>query len=481
MSSTYTQELDNWIKKEKTAIVIGQLIDNLNLDKAVEIVLFRKQLVNIPITDVIDLHLQGSKIAGVELKLDDCLLLLQEISMADLAPARIDIGRLLREWDAEKGNYGNAKSFVASKLADCIEQDNDRITPKDVILYGFGRIGRLLARELIYQGGKGNQLRLKAIVTRENTDLSIKKRAELLRTDSIHGKFKGTIIEDYANKRLIVNGFSIEMIAAKDPDAIDYTQYGIENALLIDNTGVFRDRAELGRHLVSKGVDKVLLTAPAKDIPNIVYGVNHNEQDLVNEKIFSAASCTTNAIVPVLKIINDTFGMETGHIETVHSFTNDQNLLDNYHKKSRRGRAATLNMVITETGAGSAVAKALPELIGKITGNSIRVPTPDASVAVLNLYLNREVTRDEINESLRLASLSGNLVEQIEFSTNDELVSSDIIGNNHSSIVDGPATIIMSNNKGIVLYVWYDNEYGYSRQVIRLSKVLSNVVRFTYY
>jgi glyceraldehyde 3-phosphate dehydrogenase len=208
--------------------------------------------------------------------------------------------------------------------------------------------------------------------------------------------------------------------------------------------------------------------------------VNHETIDL-NDKIFSAASCTTNAIVPVLKVVNDVFGLEVGHVETIHSYTNDQNLIDNYHKSNRRGRAATLNMVITETGAGSAVAKALPELKGKITGNSIRVPTPDGSLAVLSLTLNTDVTKESLNEALRKASLKGGLVEQIEFSLNNELVSSDIIGNVHASIVDGPATIVQPNGKGAIVYVWYDNEYGYTRQVMRLAKYLGDVIRFTYY
>jgi len=157
----------------------------------------------------------------------------------------------------------------------------------------------------------------------------------------------------------------------------------------------------LGKHLLSKGIDKVLLTAPGKgDIPNVVYGVNQTQHD-ANEKIYSAASCTTNAIVPVLAVINKTLGIERGHIETIHSYTNDQNLLDNYHKKYRRGRSAALNMVITETGADKAVSKALPELAGKITGNAVRVPTPDVSLAILNLTLGKNSDKDSINEILK--------------------------------------------------------------------------------
>lgn len=481
MKTAYHSQLISWIEEEKLANEISFLINKLNLEKAVEIIMLRKPMMNRPTTDIISNHVYASQISGVDCSMNDSVQLLQEMYAADLSPARIDLGRLLMEWNAEKGNFSGVKTFIASKLAGCIETDNNRLTPKDVVLYGFGRIGRLLARELIYQAGNGTQLRLRAIVTRGNSDLDIKKRAELLRNDSIHGKFQGTVVEDFENKCLIVNGHRIAMIDAKSPLDVNYNDYGIDNALVIDNTGAWRDDEGLGQHLKSIGVDKVLLTAPGKgDLPNVVYGVNHESLDL-NRKIFSAASCTTNAITPVLKVINDTFGLEVGHVETIHSYTNDQNLIDNFHKKSRRGRAATLNMVITETGAGSAVAKALPELKGKITGNSVRVPTPDASLAVLSLTLNTTVTKEDINELMRKSSLTGDLVEQIEYSFNDELVSSDIIGNPHASVVDGPATIIQPNGKGVILYVWYDNEYGYTRQVVRLAKYISNVIRFTYY
>jgi glyceraldehyde 3-phosphate dehydrogenase len=271
------------------------------------------------------------------------------------------------------------------------------------------------------------------------------------------------------------------MINATSPDSIDYTQYGIEDAMVIDNTGVFRDREALGKHLKSKGVTKVLLTAPAKgDIPNIVHGVNHEQFD-PNENIFSAASCTTNAIVPVLSVIESKLGVIRGHIETVHSYTNDQNLLDNYHSKYRRGRSAAVNLVITETGADKAVAKVLPQLAGKLTGNAVRVPTPNVSLAILNLNLNTEVTKESVNEIMRDAALNGALVEQIQYMDSNELVSSDMVGNPCASIFDSQATIVSKDGKSAVLYVWYDNEYGYTRQVIRFSKWIADVVRLRYY
>ncbi len=350
-------------------------------------------------------------------------------------------------------------------------------------MYGFGRIGRLAARELITQTGKGEQLKLKAIVTRSNSDEDILKRATLLRKDSVHGKFRGTIIEDLENKSLIINGHTVYMIAANDPSTIDYSAYGINDALVIDNTGVWRDREGLSKHLASKGIAKVLLTAPGKgDIPNIVHGVNQNNFDPNTENMFSAASCTTNAIVPILEVMNGKYGIDSGHIETVHSYTNDQNLLDNYHKKYRRGRSAPLNMVITETGAAKAVSKVMPSLADKLTGNAVRVPTPNVSLAILNLKLKGTANSiEEINSSLRAAGSFGTLTEQIDYSTSKEFVSTDVVGNPHASVLDAPATILAPDKKSIILYCWYDNEYGYTRQVIRLSKYLCNVIRLTYY
>jgi glyceraldehyde 3-phosphate dehydrogenase len=383
---------------------------------------------------------------------------------------------------SEKADFGNdINKFLDSKLIDFIGEGKRALVPHDVILYGFGRIGRILARELVGQAGKGEQLRLRAIVVRTRSSDDLSKRAELLRNDSVHGPFPGTVIEDLEKNALIVNGHTIYVIDAKNPEDVDYGQYGISNALLIDNTGISRDREGLSKHLKANGVSKVLLTAPGKgDIPNVVYGVNEKIH-LENETIFSAASCTTNAIVPVLAVVEKTLGIERGHIETIHSYTNDQNLLDNYHSKYRRGRSAAMNMVITETGADKAVTKVIPQLEGKLTGNSVRVPTPDVSLAILNVTVKKEVTKDEVNEILKDAALRGALVEQIQYSQSNELVSSDLIGNPCASIVDSPATIISKDKKGIVLYIWYDNEYGYSRQVIRFAKYLADVIRLTYY
>jgi glyceraldehyde 3-phosphate dehydrogenase len=478
----YETQLAEWIQLEKAAIAIIHLTGTLWYDKSVELVLFRNQLFDRSASEILYLHQYAKDVVKKPINALDTLMLIKELSKLDLAPARIDIGRLGAEWIAEKKNYQSVEDFIGDKMNGFIGQEKRKIIPRDVVLYGFGRIGRLLMRELVAQAGKGQQLRLRAVVTRNNSDTDINKRAELLRNDSVHGTFPGTVIEDYANKALIVNGHTIHMIASNDMGSIDYTDYGIHDALIIDNTGIVRDREGLGLHLKSNGAGKVLLTAPGKgDVPNVVYGVNESAFDQEEETIFSAASCTTNAIVPVLAVIEQALGIQKGHIETIHSYTNDQNLLDNYHKKYRRGRSAPLNMVITETGADKAVAKVLPALAGKLTGNAVRVPTPDVSLAILNLTVSKETTKDAVNEILRNAALHGDLVEQIQFSISNELVSSDLVGNPCASILDSPATIVSKDGKSLVLYVWYDNEYGYSRQVIRYAKYIANVIRLRYY
>jgi len=332
----------------------------------------------------------------------------------------------------------------------------------------------LMARLLIEKTGGGDVLRLRAIVVRKSKgDGDLEKRASLLRRDSVHGPFRGTIRVDEETNSFIANGNEIKVIYADNPEDIDYTQYGINNAIIVENTGKLTDEAGLSKHLKAKGVSQVLLTAPAKgDIKNIVFGVNH-EQILPEDKILSAASCTTNAVVPALKAINDKFGVKSGHIETVHAYTNDQNLIDNYHKAERRGRSAPLNMVITSTGAAKAVAKALPELAGKLTGNAIRVPIPNVSMAILNLELNQETTLEELNEYMRHMALHSPLRKQIDFTNSTEVVSSDFVGSRHACIFDAKATIVKGNHA--VMYLWYDNEFGYSCQVHRVLERLAGI------
>jgi glyceraldehyde 3-phosphate dehydrogenase len=478
---SYEAELKDWIEHEKAAISLISAIGKLWFEKSVELILFRNQLVDRSASQIMNLHLYSKDIVKKPISIMESVQLADEIYKLDICPSRIDIGKLAFEWQQEIKEYPKAVDFLKYKLKDFIGKKHS-ITPKDVVLFGFGRIGRIAARELTAQAGKGEQLRLRAIVTRGNSTEEIIKRADLLRTDSVHGPFPGTIVEDLEQKALIINGHTVYMIDSKNPEDVDYTKYGIHDALLIDNTGVFRDKEALSRHLKAKGVAKVLLTAPAKgEVPNVVHGVNHETVDVKKDFVFSAASCTTNAIMPVLQVINSTIGIARGHIETVHSYTNDQNLLDNYHAKYRRGRSAALNMVITETGAESALKKVLPELSGKFTANSVRVPTPNVSLAILSMTVNKEVTREEINEIMKDAALNGKLVEQIQYVNSNEFVSTDVIGNPCPSVFDSQATIVGPDKKNIVLYVWYDNEYGYTRQVIRFSKYIAEVRRMVYY
>jgi glyceraldehyde 3-phosphate dehydrogenase len=480
-SQSYEASVAQRIHQEKQATEFIKVISNFWYDRGVETLLFRNQLIDRRPSEILSLHKYAREVKEAPISIDDTLMLLQEMATLNLCPARLDIGRIASEWLEEKSRHATAAEFLKSKLNDFIGENGHEVVPKDVVLYGFGRIGRLVARELIAQEGKGQQLRLRAIVTRDSSAESLEKRASLLRVDSVHGTFPGIVETDVENNCLVVNGQRIQIIAAKNPEDIDYTAYGIQNALIIDNTGAFRDKEALARHLTPKGAHKVLFTAPGKGVPNIVHGVNQGNFSPDEVDIFSAASCTTNAIVPVLKVINDTFGIVKGHIETVHAYTNDQNLVDNMHSKYRRGRAAGLNMVITETGAGAAVDKCIPGLGPKLTSNAIRVPVPDGSLAILNLTVEKETSRDEVNNALRQAALHGDLVEQIMYSMSNELVSSDIIGNPCPSIVDSPATIVHTDGKSLVLYVWYDNEYGYTRQVIRLSKYIAQVRRKRYY
>ncbi|MDA0176905.1 glyceraldehyde-3-phosphate dehydrogenase [Mesoflavibacter profundi] len=480
INETYENELAFQADRRRATVEFIKIVSDLWYDKSIELVLFRNQLIDRNVSEILNLHEYAGEFVQKPISIFDSVEIAQAIKTLDVPAAKLDIGKLTYEFHLEEKKYSNAMSFVAEKLKDAKEKEE--VTPKDVVLYGFGRIGRLLARELMTRTGKGSQLRLRAIVTRGKLDQTVlEKRASLLRNDSVHGEFPGTVRADLKNEALIINGTTVKIIAANQPEDIDYTTYGINNALIIDNTGAFRDKEALTRLKNSKGADKVLLTAPGKGIPNIVYGVNHLENNPDQIDIFSAASCTTNAITPVLKAIEDTYGVKSGHLETIHAYTNDQNLVDNFHKKYRRGRAAALNMVITETGAGQAVSKALPSFEGKLTSSAIRVPVPNGSLAILNLELDTETSVEGINATLKKYALEGDLVEQIKYEMSDELVSSDIIGSSAPSIYDSKATIVRKDGKNAVIYVWYDNEYGYSHQVIRLAKYIAKVRRFTYY
>lgn len=478
---SYEKELAFQADRRKATTEFIKIISDLWYDKSIEVVLFRNQIIDKSVSDIINLHEYAGEFVQKPISIFDSVEILRAINDILLPPSKLDIGKLTFEYHSEDhNNYPDVKAFVLDKLKDASK--NREIKPKDVVLYGFGRIGRILARELMAKTGKGNQLRLRAIVTRGKlTEEVLEKRATLLKTDSIHGEFMGTVDYDIENKALIINGTTVHMISADQPEDADYSQYGIQNALIIDNTGAFRDKKALSRHINASGAAQVLLTAPSKDIPNIVHGVNQTEFDPDKTNIYSAASCTTNAITPILKVVEDSLGIIKGHLETIHAYTNDQNLVDNMHGKYRRGRAAALNMVITETGAGSAVAKALPALKGKLTSNAIRIPVPNGSLAILNLEIKNKTSKESINTIVKKYALEGDLVEQIKYSLSNELVSTDIVGTSAPAIYDSHATIVSTDGKNIVLYVWYDNEFGYAHQVIRLAKYISKVRRYTYY
>lgn len=466
MNQQYEQELQqSWQQRQEYAEQMVPVIGKLYRNHSIEISVYGKTLLNASAIDVIKAHRSVRLHEGSKLPLRDTWPVLEAITNMQLAPAQVDIGKLAYDF-----NYGAAKdqtdltAYLREKLASVVDKADEQ-APQDIVLYGFGRIGRLLARLLIERQGQNNKLRLRAIVVRGGKDGDLEKRASLLRRDSVHGPFNGSITIDHERNALKANGSYIQVIYANSPDSIDYTAYGIDNAIVIDNTGIWRDTDGLGLHLKAKGTSKVILTAPGKgDIKNIVHGVNHSDITAA-DTILSAASCTTNAITPVLKALDEEYGIEGGHVETVHSYTNDQNLIDNYHKAERRGRSAPLNMVITETGAAKAVAKAYPKLAGKLTGNAIRVPTPNVSMAILNLTLEKQVEKASVNEFLRNASLFSELQNQIDYTASTEIVSTDLVGSRFASVVDSTATITSGNR--LTLYVWYDNEFGYSCQVMR--------------
>jgi glyceraldehyde 3-phosphate dehydrogenase len=463
--------LQSWTEREALAETMIPLIGRLYREQGVVITLCGPSLVHASTIEILKAHRFARLMLQNELSVVESHAMLQALSQLKLPSARIDIGKLTTLY--EQQGRGDINAFLRQMQEEFpASGEAAKKRPQDVVLYGFGRIGRMLARILIERSGGSDKWRLRAVVVRPN-DSDLAKRASLLRRDSVHGPFKGTIILDEQEQAIVANGNMIRFLNAEAPEQIDYTQYGIDQAIVLDNTGKWRDRAGLERHLAAPGVAKVILTAPADgDVPNIVYGVN-NEDIAEHERVFSAASCTTNAISPVLKVMHQRYGIVDGHIETCHAYTNDQNLIDNYHSKSRRGRGAPLNMVITETGAAQAVVKILPELAERLTANSIRVPTPNVSLAILNLGLEQEASVEAINHYLNEIALDSPLQGQIDFTRSPDVVSSDFVGHLKTAIIDSAATIVRGNR--CVLYVWYDNEYGYSAQVIRILQHIAGL------
>lgn len=464
----------DWKEREALAEGMIPLIGKLYRERNVALYMYGRSMVNKSVIDLMKEHRFVRQIEQNELSEFETFPVIKVLSEMELGSAHIDVGKLTVNYQ-EQGDDQDLYSFLRAELSENTGNGHKPLPqPQDVVLYGFGRIGRLMARLLIEKAGGGDVLRLRMIVVRRGkSENDLEKRASLLRRDSVHGSFKGTIRVLPESDTLVCNGNPVKVIYANSPSEVDYTKYGISDAIVVDNTGVWRDEAALGQHLECPGAAKVLLTAPGKgDIPNVVYGIN-DKQITPDKTILSAASCTTNAIVPVLKALSDEYGIKHGHVETVHAYTNDQNLIDNYHKGSRRGRSAALNMVLTETGAAKAVAKALPHLEGKLTGNAIRVPTPNVSMAILNLQLERETTTEELNEYVRQEALFSPLQQQIAYTVSEEAVSTDFVGTREACIFDSRATIVSGNN--CVLYCWYDNEFGYSCQVMRCLEKMAGV------
>ncbi|ETX10517.1 glyceraldehyde-3-phosphate dehydrogenase [Marinomonas ushuaiensis DSM 15871] len=440
---------NTWLQTLAQAESLIPLLGKLGREKSVKVELAGNTLMADSVTGLMTAFDQHP-----ELDLDQVYQVLEQVLASDVAQTVVELESLVAEAD------------VASVLA--AKPNNGTETP--VVLYGFGRIGRLLARRMCTLGHTTPGMSLAAIVVRKACDNDLTKRASLLKYDSVHGVYEGLVKVDEENQALIINGSPVKVIYASDPETVDYQAHGIKNALLVDNTGRWRDRDGLSVHLNRPGISRVVLTAPGKEMKNIVFGVNDN--DVTNDdRIVSAASCTTNAITPILSVLESKYGIESGHVETVHAYTNDQNLIDNIHKGDRRGRAAGMNMVMTETGAAKAVSKAIPSLEGKLSGSAIRVPVINVSIAVLSLNLKSATSVEEINQLLKNASNRAELTGQIGYSDGADAVSSDFIGSQQAGILDSLSTKVRGNQA--ILYVWYDNEYGYSCQVVRLMEKLA--------
>lgn len=463
----------DWKQREALAEAMIPMIGKLYRENNVKVYIYGRPLINRSVIDIMKHHRAVRQVEENELSEFESFPILKAMTELDLGTAHIDLGKIAVKY-MEAGKPSDVKAWVSDQLSQFVDSKSKQLKePQDVVLYGFGRIGRLMARLLIEKTGGGDLLRLRAIVVRNGGKDDLIKRASLLRRDSVHGGFKGTIRVEEETNTLVCNGSEVKVIYANSPAEVDYTEHGIKDAIIVDNTGVWRDSEGLSQHLKCPGVSKVLLTAPGKgDMKNIVFGIN-NDKIEASDTIISAASCTTNAISPVLKAIMDKFGVKRGHIETVHSYTNDQNLIDNFHKGDRRGRSAPLNMVLTATGAATAVQKAIPELAGKLTGNSIRVPTPNVSMAILNVQLEKATDRDELNNYMREIAIHSVLQQQIDFTNSPEVVSTDFVGSRKACIFDSKATIV--DEDSCVLYCWYDNEFGYSCQVMRILEQMSGV------
>ncbi|BDH62561.1 glyceraldehyde-3-phosphate dehydrogenase [Lysinibacillus sp. PLM2] len=330
-----------------------------------------------------------------------------------------------------------------------------------IAINGFGRIGRMVFRQAILQ----DKLNIVAI----NASYPAETLAHLIKYDTNHGKFEGTV--DFEENALIVNGKRVELISERDPLKLPWKEMGVD--IVIEATGKFNERSKAAMHLEA-GAKKVILTAPGKNEDvTIVMGVNDELLDVNKHDVISNASCTTNCLAPVAKVLNDTFGIENGLMTTVHAYTNDQKNIDNPHKDLRRARACAESIIPTSTGAAKALSLVLPELKGKLHGMALRVPTPNVSLVDLVVDVQKDVTVEEVNEAF-IKAAEGPMKGILNFTT-EPLVSSDYNTTTYSSTVDGPLTMVMGTRKVKVL-AWYDNEWGYSARVVDLTKKVVNAL-----
>ncbi|HXX87420.1 MAG TPA: type I glyceraldehyde-3-phosphate dehydrogenase [Candidatus Acidoferrum sp.] len=327
-----------------------------------------------------------------------------------------------------------------------------------VAINGFGRIGRLLYRAALEQ--KAN---IDFVAINDITDA--KTLAHLLKYDSVHGRFKGQV--EAKGSDLIVNGKELKVLAQKDPALLPWKDMGVY--LVVESTGFFTDREGASKHLTA-GAKKVLISAPAKNPDaTIVLGVNQQTYDHKKHNLISNASCTTNCVAPVTKVLHDNFGVERAFMLTAHSYTNDQRVTDLVHKDLRRARAAAINMIPTTTGAAYAVGLVMPELAGKIDGIALRVPTPDVSIVDLTAVLKKSATKEEINEAFKKSS-QGSLKNILEY-TEDPIVSTDVLHSTYSAVFDAQSTMVIDKNFVKVL-AWYDNEWGFSCRMVEQLEMI---------
>ncbi|MBU1318971.1 MAG: type I glyceraldehyde-3-phosphate dehydrogenase [candidate division Zixibacteria bacterium] len=326
-----------------------------------------------------------------------------------------------------------------------------------VAINGFGRIGRLVLRAAMKNKSALDFVSINDITSAETL-------AHLFKYDSVHGIFDGEVKVDGDN--LVINGKKVAVTAIKDPAELPHKAHGVD--IVIECTGLFRDKASAGKH-IQAGAKKVLISAPAKDPDGtFVIGVNCAQYDKSKHHIISIGSCTTNCLAPVVKVLNDNFGLLHGVMTTIHSYTNDQRILDLPHKDLRRARSAAVSMIPTTTGAAKAISLVIPDVAGKLDGLSIRVPTPDASIVDLVATVGKDVTKDEVNAAMKKASESGSLKGYLQYCT-DPIVSIDIVGNPHSSIFDSLLTSVMAKRM-VKVFSWYDNEWGFSCRMVDMME-----------